>query len=494
MRLRGGSRDVDYASSSQVRIQLSTRDDDISLPKNPGPLLVNTSNVIESSLLEFLLIFVLDLRRYALSTLVNHLLKTEKPIPFEFLINGTFLRTTLDEYLTSRGISSEATVPLEYVRAAIPPVYKTSFMHDNWVCSVDVLSVTSPAAKWVGNARIGFNQERVISGDYDGLLRVWDMTGDVLAVSRTVREGGPVSALKSVKFISPTQIASCGMDGVIRLWEYTEDAENLTASLSPQIELCGQRRVIESIAVHQPSSRILSASGDHTVGVWSTNASEAPSPPEELRPSHRGNKRQKVQPSTTPQCGPLALLESHTAQVADTIFAPNDHTVAYSVSWDHSLKTWDLPTSTCVDTRSTTAVLFATVSMPNLNLVAVGGTAGHITLFDPRDSTTTVSAMTLRGHKNFTFSLATDPDSAYRLVSGSADGTCRVWDIRSSTTDKNGKVGASVECLQRESGKREAKVFGVCWDKDVGILSASEDKFVQINGGAKLEARIPRGH
>lgn len=133
---------------------------------------------------------MLDLRRYALSTLVNHLLKTEKPIPFEFLINGTFLRTTLDEYLTSRGISSEATVPLEYVRAAIPPVYKTSFMHDNWVCSVDVLSVTSPAAKWVGNARIGFNQERVISGDYDGLLRVWDMTGDVLAVSRTVREGG----------------------------------------------------------------------------------------------------------------------------------------------------------------------------------------------------------------------------------------------------------------------------------------------------------------
>ena len=32
--------------SSQVRVQLSTRHPDISLPENPGPILVNTSNVI----------------------------------------------------------------------------------------------------------------------------------------------------------------------------------------------------------------------------------------------------------------------------------------------------------------------------------------------------------------------------------------------------------------------------------------------------------------
>ena len=32
--------------TTQVRIQLSTRHPDISLPENPGPILVNTSNVI----------------------------------------------------------------------------------------------------------------------------------------------------------------------------------------------------------------------------------------------------------------------------------------------------------------------------------------------------------------------------------------------------------------------------------------------------------------
>ena len=33
-------------SSTQVRIQLSTRHPDISLPEVPGPILVNTSNVM----------------------------------------------------------------------------------------------------------------------------------------------------------------------------------------------------------------------------------------------------------------------------------------------------------------------------------------------------------------------------------------------------------------------------------------------------------------
>ena len=33
-------------SVSQVRVQLSTPNPDISLPENPGPILVNTSNVI----------------------------------------------------------------------------------------------------------------------------------------------------------------------------------------------------------------------------------------------------------------------------------------------------------------------------------------------------------------------------------------------------------------------------------------------------------------
>lgn len=116
-------------------------------------------------------------------------------------------------------------------------------------------------------------------------------------------------------------------------------------------------------------------------------------------------------------------------------------------------------------------------------------------MIDPRDSATTVSAMTLKGHSNIVVSLARDPDSEYGLVSGSHDGTCRVWDVRSARNGKEGVVGESVFVIERESqggdGKRRVggegvKVFGVCWDSRLGILSASEDKRAQINRGEGL--------
>lgn len=74
-----------------------------------------------------------------------------------------------------------------------------------------------------------------------------------------------------------------------------------------------------------------------------------------------------------------------------------------------------------------------------------------------------------------------------------------MWDLRSSrqgTKDEGGGVvGEPVYVIERESrkgkseeGKRPVagtgvKVFSVCWDKDLGIVSTGEDKMVQINRG-----------
>lgn len=342
-------------------------------------------------------------------------------------------------------------------------------------------------------------QERMLSGSYDGLLRVWSMSSEVLATSPSADSGGHASSIKAAKYISPSHITSAGLDRTIRLWKYSEDPEGFTASISPQVELYGHKASIDSLAVHHPSSRILSASQDHSIGLWSTKKSDAPPAPSSLLPSatSRNAKRRKIGPSTsTPQRGPLSLLKSHTGPVSDTIFAPNDHTVAHSTSWDHTLKTWDLPTSTCVDTRSTSHSLLSLTALPYLSLLAAGTSARHITLIDPRASATTVSAMTLRGHTNAVVSLATDPESDYGLVSGSHDGTCRVWDVRSSRSEKEGRVGESLYVIERKSLKGErkkvggegVKVFGVVWDKDVGIISGGEDKRVQVNRGKGIVA------
>jgi ribosome biogenesis protein len=425
------------------------------------------------------------------------MLDTPAPIPFDFLINGTFLRTTLDEYLTANGLSSETTLNLQYVRSLIPPLYEASFEHDDWVSSVDILSGSSVAGTWDGKAVIA-GQERILSGSYDGLLRVWNKSGQAIATSTSYSAGGHASSVKSAKFISPTQIASSGLDRTIRIWKYIEAEDHFSAELKPTLELYGHKGSVDSIAVHGPSNRVLSASNDGTIGLWTTLKSSAPAADSSLINSGPTAKRRKLTTSTsTPQRGPLSMISPHTAAVSEVIFNPLDSTVAYSASQDHTIRTFDLTTSNLVDTRTTSHPLLSIAALPGIStqLLAAGTSARHITLLDPRISAAKTQVMTLRGHTNKIVSLAQDPESNYGLVSGSHDGTCRVWDLRSSRQgtmeEGGGVVGEAVYVVERESvkgGKRPVagegiKVFGVGWDKDVGIVSVGEDKMVQINRG-----------
>jgi ribosome biogenesis protein YTM1 len=426
------------------------------------------------------------------------MLDTPSPIPFDFLINGTFLRTTLDEYLTANGLSSETTVNLQYVRSLIPPLFEASFEHDDWVSCVDILSSSSQAGIWHPTSDLS-GQERILSGSYDGLLRVWNKSGQAVGTSVGTNLGGHTAGIKAAKFLSSTQIASGGLDRTIRLWKYTESADRFSAELKPTLELYGHKGGIDALAVHNPSSRILSASSDGTVGLWTTSKSAAPAVDASLISSGPTAKRRKLTTSTsTPQRGPLSLINAHSASTTGVIFHPDDPTVAYSTSLDHTLKTLDLETSSVVDTRTTSHPLLSITSLPSVSsshILAAGTSARHITLIDPRASSTTTAIMTLRGHTNKIISLSPDPDSTWGLVSGSHDGTCRVWDLRSTrqgTRDEGGGVvGESVYVIERESRKGEKKpvggegikVLGVAWDKDCGIVSAGEDKRVQINRG-----------
>ncbi|OQO13127.1 hypothetical protein B0A48_02591 [Cryoendolithus antarcticus] len=445
------------SATAQVKIQLQTKSPELQIPKEIGPILVRTG-----------------FKRLQLSQLVNTLLENgENHIPLQFLINGQYLKTTIDDFLTQNGISAETTLSVEYVKALIPPQTIASYEHDDWVSSVDVFS--SP------------QQSRILSGSFDGLIRVWGMSSDLLATGT-----GHSSAVKSAKFISPTQVVSSSGDRTLRLWKY-EDSDIGTASLTPTLELYGHNASVDNVAVHAPSSRMLSASADHTVGIWSTRKSDAPAAQEELIPV--SNKRRKITPTAKPTAtrGPLTLMSGHASQVAEVCFDETYATIAYSVSWDHTLKTWDLATSKCVDTRTTPQSLWSVCHLPEKSLVAAGTALKHITLIDPRVSAQTVSAMTLRGHTNAIVSMARDPNSSHQILSGSYDGTCRIWDLRSVRNDASERIGESVFIIERDAvrqakklgTRREdiggVKVFGVAWDAEVGMVSGAEDKRVQID-------------
>ena len=412
---------------------------------------------------------------------MNDLLhRDDDRIPFDILINGEFLRTTIDEFLTKNGINAESTLDVEYTRALVPPLNVTSFEHDDWVSAVDVLS-----------QGVQRGQERLLSASYDGLLRVWNTSGDVLATSDPSNNGGRITSLKSAKWLTDKRMVAAGMDNTVRVYKYDDDARTITTSL----ELFNHRWGVEDLAVHAPSSRILSASSDTTISLFSSNTKENPSAPGNLLPSSNvaSNKRQKLSKPdrVVPARGALATLSGHGSPVSSVIFKPDDATVAYSASHDHTLKTWDLPTSTCVDTRTTGHALLSLCAIPSRNLLATGTSARHITLIDPRASATQISVMTLRGHKNAVVSLDTDPASEYNLASGAHDGTVQLWDLRNVSASgqlNEGMTGESIYTINRQGQTGPAKghgegvkVFSVRWDRAVGIVSAGEDKRVQIN-------------
>lgn len=439
-----------------------------------------------------------DIKRYGLSRILNSesMLDTSSPIPLDFLANGAFLTTSIEEYLASEGLSSESTLTLQYVRSLLPPSYEASFEHDDWVGAVDCLSATSPA----GLLAEGTVNERIASASYDGLVRIWNPQGEVVATSSASAGGGHSLRLNAVKWLSGKQVASAGLDRKVVVWDYAESADGFSGTLRPNMELWGHGKAILAVDASLSTRRILTASSDGQIGLWSTSKRTAPqADPESLPSAHTTKKAKLAGAATTAQRGPLALAHVHDEPVTAAVFHPHDATVAYTASEDHTVKTIDLTTMKQVSRLTTMHPLLCAAALPGRGLVAAGSSARHITLLDPRESAASTAAMTLRGHANMVVSLAVSPENEYSLVSGSHDSTCRVWDLRSSaragtTEEGGGSVSEPVYTIGREwlKGKKlpaagdGAKVLGVAWDKTWGIVSGGEDKKVQINRGNSL--------
>ncbi|CCD24907.1 Ytm1p NDAI_0E00910 [Naumovozyma dairenensis CBS 421] len=452
---------------SQLKIRFFTREKDESLHVQDTPMYVP-----------------ITLKRYGLSEIVNHILESPTPIPFDFLVDGELLRTSLQEYLTKKGLSSENSLNLEYTRAVLPPSFLSSFNNEDWISSLDVSRDTDNKA--------------IISGSYDGVVRTWNMDGKVQK-----QYSGHSGPIKAVKFISNTRLVSAGNDRTLRLWKTKNDQLNNSNATEQDDDedvedgktlaiLEGHKAPVVSLDVSIPTSRILSSSYDNAIGFWSTIYKEMTTvdPMEEIKnPDNKistaAKKRRKLtlKDGTIRRRAPLALLESHTAPVEQTNFDINDNTVGYSVSQDHTIKTWDLVTARCVDTKITSYSLLSLVQMPTLNLLACGSSARHITLHDPRmdSSSSKITQQQLIGHKNFVVSLDTCPENEYMLCSGSHDGTVKVWDVRSSSPmytitreDKSVKKGIN------------DKVLAVRWAEKVGIISGGQDKKIQINKGDNI--------
>ena len=78
-------------------------------------------------------------RRYQLSELINRVLKTPQPVPFDFLINGEVLRMSLEAWMKkNRGGDEETTIDVEYVRSVMPPEEVGRVEQEDWVSGLSL--------------------------------------------------------------------------------------------------------------------------------------------------------------------------------------------------------------------------------------------------------------------------------------------------------------------------------------------------------------------
>lgn len=471
---------------------------------------------------------------------MNSLLSTaDQPVPLEFLINGERLRSSLHDFIARHGINAEATLQVDYARGILPPSYRASFPHDDWIGAVDVLSATSAAAEWQTGSGVRSGRERILTGSYDGCVRIWNPSGQVLATSRgtdppdcmgnRTLSDGRLPMLCTAKFLSPTSVVASGSAMYLRIWDYSEDDDAPpvagSANLTPKMDLHGHAQRVNNVDVHHSSQQLLSASDDCTAKLWNYDLDFTLAPPPNARAMPRTDedlksaKRRKLSGKSDAYWaslarGPLATLPAesrssrtrgHTRPVNAAIFAPHDPTVAYTASDDSTVLTWDLTTSQLVSSRTpqqheNIRSLLGTPSI-GTSVVATGSARGMIYVVDLRENAKTTYARVLKGHRNSVVSLDTDPRRPWMLCSGSHDGCVRGWDLRQEgrapldqglDVPKLGGVsakGTSSFRIPREGSQECDKVVGgegvmvssVCWDAELGIVSGGADKTLQIN-------------
>eukprot|EP00897_Mesotaenium_endlicherianum_P005871 jgi/Mesen1/5311/ME000264S04333 len=327
------------------------------------------------------------LTRYGLSEVVNTILGLEKVQPFDFLVDGELVRSSLEKLLISKGLSAESILVVEYIPAVVPPEPKQSIVHDDWVSAVD------GSLAWV-----------ILTGSYDSIGRVWDAAGTCRCTLSGHRDA--ITAI-AVPLEADSKKGGQKTAGIVRA--YT-----------------GHTASVQCVAASPSGQEMASGSWDTSIRLWRVEAD--PAAAEEQAKDDAKKKRRADSnggahsiASAAPQVEARATLEGHTQCVSSVAWPDSDS--LYSASWDHSLRSWDASTGS-------KAVLSLSVGGDGSALLATGGADSILRIWDTRAAESTAPVQQLLSHRGWITSVKWAKGSAHHLLSASHDGSIKLWDTR----------------------------------------------------------------
>jgi ribosome biogenesis protein YTM1 len=389
------------------------------------------------------------LTRYGLSDIINTLLGNDKPQPFDFLVEGELVRTSLEKLLLIKGISAEKILNIEYILAVVPPQQEESWLHDDWVSVVD-----------------GSYSNFIFTGSFDSIGRIWKGEGLCTHVLEGHRD-----AITSAAFIMPADssdnfvnLATASKDRTLRLWQFNPN-EHMTdgKTVRPYKLLKGHTSSVQTVSASPRGNLICSGSWDCSIKIWEILGEM------DIESNAGSVKKRKLEDSTEQiisQIEASRTLEGHTECVSSVVWFEKN--TIYSASWDHSVRSWDVETGiNSLTVGCGKALHCLSIGGEGSALIAAAGADSVLRIWDPRMPGTFTPILQLSSHKSWITACKWHPKSRHHLISSSHDGTLKLWDVRSK-----------VPLTTLEAHKD--KVLCADWWKEDCVISGGADSMLQI--------------
>jgi len=231
------------------------------------------------------------------------------------------------------------------------------------------------------------------------------------------------------------QVASCGSDITVRLWDPK------TGSL--QHTLTDHTDWVRCIAYSPEENLVASASDDKTIRLWNTDTGDcsrllsghangvqciAYSPNSKQIVSGSSDRTVRLWSIKKGRC--KHILSGHRNAVRAIGYSPRWDQVA-SASEDKTVRLWDMGTRECIRILSGHINIVRSVTFsPKGDQLASGGEDATVRLWDVE---TGLCHHTLKGHGNTVMSVVYSPDGN-QIASGGYDRTVRLWDVSAGVT------------------------------------------------------------
>ncbi|KXS11944.1 WD40 repeat-like protein, partial [Gonapodya prolifera JEL478] len=415
-----------------------------------------------------------SLGRFGLSEVINHLLSLPAPTPFDFLINGRLLRTSIKEFSEEKGLSLEAVLEVEYILSSQPPALAASLPQDDWISDVAVTSFVP----------------YILTTSYEGLARVLNRAGKEIATLGEIvkTSAGRRKPLRAAAWVDGTfVIGESGMredtvfglvgsdDGVVTMWEISPGNGMAYPLYASGEHMAG----VTDLAVSPSGRHFASSSTDGKILLYSTRQPQDAAATDASVPSSQDRtKRRKVNVSTAPRTQSILSLEksgaTSTVVVSSVCFDTIDGDQIYSGGWDHAVRGWDVETG--VERRAMTCdkVVLSIDHSPLSTMLATGHADGVVRIWDPRSNDGSLVKLHLSSRSpSFHPAVKWSPTSAFHVAAGSHDGHVRIWDLRSD------RALYAIAARGVQEGKGSEKVLAIDW-VDGLLVSGGEGRNVDM--------------